>query len=208
MKCKISTFKNYFKVALFPVMAIALLSIEINTTQAQTAYENSKTVKASGKLAQAKVDKTWEKPTVPLVSPIDLIIEDPITDLKAPLTINKPIEIEPDTILEAPVYDNNHKWLDRQVSFKYGKTDFVKSINYPEDAINGKVEGLVQIFFVVEPDGRTSNIKILKSLNYECDQAVIEAVHNARFNPGLRNGQPVRVHCILPVYFGLNKPQS
>lgn len=94
-------------------------------------------------------------------------------------------------------------WLDRTVDYKMGKTDFIKSIKYPQKAIEKGVEGLVKVFFIVEPDGRASHIKVLESLDYECDQAVIQAVHNARFNPGIVNGQSVRVHCILPVYFSL-----
>lgn len=111
-------------------------------------------------------------------------------------------ETLPDTVLQ-PVYDNSHNWLDRTVSYKKGKVNFTRSIIYPQDAIDQNVEGVVKAFFVVEPNGHTSNIRILKSLNYECDQAVIKAIHQAKFIPGMIDGQNVRVHCILPVYFGL-----
>lgn len=209
MKTTINTFKNCFRATLIPVVAVALFSVTFNTSKAQVNSTNSQSEQATNMLAaETLYTQNWEKPFVPVDLPVDLIIEDPITDFEAPLTIDKPLEIDPDTIIEAPVYDNNHKWLDRKVSFKHGKANFIKSIHYPASAINGKVEGLVQVFFVVEPNGKASNIKILKSLDYECDQAVIHAVHNARFNPGFKNGKPVRVHCILPVYFGLNKPQS
>lgn len=113
-------------------------------------------------------------------------------------------ETLPDNILKEKIYDNSKNWLDRTVSYKNGKSSFASSVVYPQDAIDHKVEGLVKAFFVVEPDGHTSNIRILKSLNYECDQSVIKAIHKVQFKPGMINGKAVRVHCILPVYFGLN----
>jgi len=113
-----------------------------------------------------------------------------------------------ESLLKMPAFDNNRDWLDRMVTYKKGEHRFVQTIDYPQSAIENKVEGIVKVFFVVEPDGTTSNIRILKSLDYDCDQAVIKAVHKARFNPGMINGQPVRVHCILPVHFGLTNPAS
>jgi len=101
------------------------------------------------------------------------------------------------------------KWLDKTATYKMGKVNFTKSITYPQKAISKGIQGLVKVFFIVEPDGQASHIKILKSLNFECDQAVIKAIHNTRFNPGTTtNGQSVRVHCILPVYFKLNNGHS
>ncbi len=100
------------------------------------------------------------------------------------------------------------KWLDKTTTYKTDKVHFTKSITYPQKAIEKGIQGLVKVFFIVEPDGRASHIKIVESLDYECDQAVIKAVHNARFNPGTINGQSVRVHCILPVYFKLDKDHS
>lgn len=194
MKSNIYALQNILKAALFPLLVVVLLSVEVNTAKAQSVYfaDNQSTVDTTTPQANPAASKIWEKPTVPVKDTVDQIIEDPITDSLIPpengdLILNK-----------------DPKWLDQKVVFYNGERNFVESIEYPQSAINNGLEGVVKIFFVVEPDGRASHIRIIQSLDYDCDQAVIKAVHNALFKPGMVGGKPVRVHCVLPVYFGMN----
>jgi protein TonB len=81
------------------------------------------------------------------------------------------------------------------------------NLKYPAQAVRNKTEGTVLIQFIVERDGRVSNIKILQDIGDGCGQEarrVVEMMNNMtrRWTPGLQNGQlPVRVQYTLPVVF-------
>lgn len=61
------------------------------------------------------------------------------------------------------------------------------------------VRGSVFVQFVVEKDGKLSNVKVLKGVGGS-NQAVIRAIQSApRWMPGKQNGRPVRVQKILAV---------
>ncbi len=81
------------------------------------------------------------------------------------------------------------------------------NLKYPAQAVRNKTEGTVLIQFIVERDGRVSNIKILQDIGDGCGQEarrVVEMMNNMtrRWIPGLQNGQlPVRVQYTLPVVF-------
>lgn len=74
-------------------------------------------------------------------------------------------------------------------------------IQYPEEAIAQNIEGRLILDFVVEPDGRPSNIRILQSLHPLCDSSAVAALEKTYFVPGKQNGETVRVRMRLPVRF-------
>lgn len=80
------------------------------------------------------------------------------------------------------------------------------NIEYPEAARNQGIEGRLVLFFVVEPDGRPSNISVGTSLHPLCDSAAVQALRRTLFIPGHHNGKPVRVRMRLPVSFQLLDP--
>lgn len=63
------------------------------------------------------------------------------------------------------------------------------------------VSGNVFVQFVVEKDGKLSNIKVLKGVGGSaCNNAVIKVLQSApRWYPGKQNGKPVRVKKVLAV---------
>lgn len=81
------------------------------------------------------------------------------------------------------------------------------NLKYPAQAVRNKTEGTVLIQFIVERDGRVSNIKIIQDIGDGCGQEarrVVEMMNNMtrRWTPGMQNGQlPVRVQYTLPVVF-------
>jgi len=81
-------------------------------------------------------------------------------------------------------------------------------IQYPEEAIAQNIQGRLILDFIVEPDGRPSNIRILQSLHPLCDSSAVAALQKTHFVPGRQNGETVRVRMRLPVRFKLlNTPQ-
>ena len=76
--------------------------------------------------------------------------------------------------------------------------------NYPQAAIDAKIQGTVFITFIVEKDGSVSNVAILKGVHPLLDNEAVKAISESpRWSPGLQRGQPVRVRYQIPLNFSL-----
>ncbi len=76
-------------------------------------------------------------------------------------------------------------------------------VRYPLSALKKAVEGLVIVRFVVETSGRASGIRVVKGLDPACDAEVVQAIENARFLPGKREGKEVPAFSQMTVRFVL-----
>jgi TonB family protein len=74
---------------------------------------------------------------------------------------------------------------------------------YSAEARQAKSQGNVTLSLIVEPDGKTSNIRVVKGLGLGLDEQAIAAVMQWRFKPGTRNGRPIRVAAQVGVSFRL-----
>ena len=81
-------------------------------------------------------------------------------------------------------------------------------IEYPEEAIQQGIEGLLQLTFTVNTDGSTSNIEVTRPLHPLCDSAAVQALRRTAFIPGQHDGRSVRVRMRLPVRFELIEPST
>ncbi|MFZ4401251.1 MAG: energy transducer TonB [Bacteroidales bacterium] len=80
----------------------------------------------------------------------------------------------------------------------------VNNIVYPRKARKKGVEGIVYATFVVEKDGKISDVRILKGIGCQCDEEVIRVIKLMPvWKPGKQNGDAVRVQFNLPVKFTL-----
>ena len=79
-------------------------------------------------------------------------------------------------------------------------------IEYPEEAIQQGIEGLLILTFTVNTDGSTSHIEVTRPLHPLCDSAAVQALRRTAFIPGEHDGQSVRVRMRLPVRFQLIEP--
>jgi periplasmic protein TonB len=64
------------------------------------------------------------------------------------------------------------------------------------------VQGVVIVEARIEPDGRVSNARILRSIPL-LDQAALDAVRQWVYTPWLLNGQPIPVIMTTTVNFSL-----
>lgn len=79
-------------------------------------------------------------------------------------------------------------------------------VKYPDDAIAMGIEGKVFVQFVVDKQGKISNIRIIKGVCPLLDNAVIDAIKNSdRWEPGMQMGRPVSVAMSMPVSFRLTR---
>jgi len=83
------------------------------------------------------------------------------------------------------------------------KVLFKKDPEYSEAARTAKLQGTVVLGIDVGTDGLAYNIHVIRNLGEGLDEKAIEAVSQWRFQPGMKNGQPVAVQATIEVNFRL-----
>ncbi|HTB29828.1 MAG TPA: energy transducer TonB, partial [Steroidobacteraceae bacterium] len=79
-------------------------------------------------------------------------------------------------------------------------------IEYPSSALSGKIEGRVEVGYVVTPKGVVSDLKILEATPPGVfDKAAASAVSRLRYKPVLDAGKPIAVSTKMLVIFRLAK---
>ena len=81
------------------------------------------------------------------------------------------------------------KWLD-------------STMVYPPAAVRQRVRGTVMVAFIVESDGSTADIRVVKGANKMLNNEALRALHLMQnWLPARKNGRPVRSQVTLPVVF-------
>jgi TonB family protein len=73
---------------------------------------------------------------------------------------------------------------------------------YPDDALAARIQGVVIIEATIDPEGRVSDAKVLRSIP-QLDEAAVTAVRQWEFTPTMLNGMPVPVIMTVTVNFSL-----
>jgi len=74
---------------------------------------------------------------------------------------------------------------------------------YTDIAHRARVQGVVIVQATIDENGDVTDAKVLKGLPMGLDQKAIEAVHQWKFQPATRNGEPVKVYHNLTIEFRL-----
>jgi TonB family protein len=81
-----------------------------------------------------------------------------------------------------------------------------KNLRYPEQALNNKVEGKVTVQFTIEPSGKISDFRVLKSLGYGCDEEVVRLIKQGpKWVPTKKNSEAVKDKVRVRMRFSLPK---
>jgi protein TonB len=78
------------------------------------------------------------------------------------------------------------------------------SPEYPAEARNAGLSGVVILEATIDPDGAVSDVQIVRSVN-GLDEAAIAAVRQWRYSPTMLNGEPVPVIMTVTVNFQPNE---
>jgi TonB family protein len=76
---------------------------------------------------------------------------------------------------------------------------------YPEIAKRAGIKGRVMVSVLIDEKGNASEAKVVKSLGAGLDESAVAAIKEAKFNPGILNGKPVKVRIVYPVDYQLKK---
>lgn len=69
----------------------------------------------------------------------------------------------------------------------------------------GNLSGQAIVRFIIETDGRTSEVQVEEATSAEFAAAASEAVRRWRFAGPLMQGRPVRAACKMPIHFRINR---
>ncbi|HMG88532.1 MAG TPA: TonB family protein [Chryseolinea sp.] len=100
--------------------------------------------------------------------------------------------------------------VEQMPEFKGGINAFNKhitdAISYPSEALQKRIEGRVDVQFVVDKNGSLSDVEIIKGIGAGCDEEALRAIRNTpSFKPGSQNGKPVRVRMVVPIMFKIDE---
>jgi TonB family protein len=76
---------------------------------------------------------------------------------------------------------------------------------YTEQARKSNLQGTCTLGLIVEKDGYPCNIRVLKGIGMGLDENAIETVKTWKFEPAIKDGQPVRVEIAVEVSFHLSQ---
>ena len=152
----------------------------------------SDTMKAEGKKTACKSD-------VELVIPGDIVEVDDVTE---GLIVPEVGEVENSDMVDV------YTIVEQMPEFPGGEAELIhyisKNIHYPQEAKEKGIQGRVFIGFVIEKDGSVSNIRNLRSVDSELDAEAMRVVESMpKWEPGMHNGEFVRVSYIIPILFKL-----
>ncbi|MBV6647178.1 MAG: energy transducer TonB [Cyclobacteriaceae bacterium] len=87
--------------------------------------------------------------------------------------------------------------------YKGGMEVFNTYIKQSLEKAEKKDSGSVFIAFVINDKGKMEDLKVVKSLNEQCDVMALEIIKNAPgdWSPGFSEGKPVSVKMVVPIHF-------
>ena len=105
--------------------------------------------------------------------------------------------------------DEIYMYVENQPMPKEGLGAFykyiVENLKYPEEAKKEGVEGKVFVQFVVDENGKVTEVIAVKGIGAGCDEEAVRVLNEApNWNPGMVVDMPVKVRMILPITYKLN----
>lgn len=81
-----------------------------------------------------------------------------------------------------------------------------KNLRYPERAVDAGINGKVIVSFVIEKDGRLTDIRVLRGIGYGCDEEATRVLRKSPpWKPGIQNSRNVRVLYTIPLVFRMGE---
>ena len=84
-----------------------------------------------------------------------------------------------------------------------------KTIKYPQNCRDEKIQGRVLVSFIVEKDGSLSGFEVVKSVHPDLDAEALKVIKALpAWKPGTQHGEKVRVKFTVPVNFRLSAEET
>ena len=96
--------------------------------------------------------------------------------------------------LEKPQYPGGAKAL---------REFILAHLQYPQDAMEQRLEGTVSVSYQVNDDGFVENPVVVKSLAPSCDEEALRLVQLLQYDPARNRGVRLKVNCKVNINFHL-----
>ena len=91
---------------------------------------------------------------------------------------------------------------EKMPAIKGGMASIGRKVQYPRIAREMGIQGVVYVGFIVDPEGKVIEPKILKSVAKPLDEEALRVItKEVKFTPGYYQGKAVPVRMVLPIRF-------
>jgi len=206
----------FFQIGIFLSLLIVLAMFELFGTSEKdaVAFEYSGAIVTEDVILQTEQPKELPPPPpAPMTTTIIEIIDDNIkieSDFEVDAESDEStvtqeyeyVEYVPEEVQEEEIF----VVVEESPEFPGGeeaRLQFLRdNIVYPRIARDAGVEGRVIVGFVVEPDGRITNVKIIRGKVQSLDEEALRVTKMMpRWKPGKQRGKSVRVQFTMPITF-------
>ncbi|MFZ4401040.1 MAG: energy transducer TonB [Bacteroidales bacterium] len=123
------------------------------------------------------------------------------------LAVKKELNIEKLDTLNANEYPLASCYTMGMPEFPGGEEKLMKflkdNLKYPQIARDSNIQGTVYVGFVIENDGKISDVKVLRGISKECDAEAVRVIKTIpKWKPGKRMEKPVQFN--MPIKFKLD----
>lgn len=202
------------------VVALAVVIIMFSVSQREKVVAELDLGSVADEIEVIDVTQEKEPETVPVQQQTVAVITDILNVVRNDTQINTsfdfvdfdvediniaPLEVETEEIEEETIVLT----AEQKPTFQGGDLNTFRNwvnarLTYPELARENNIQGTVTVSFVVEKDGRLTNIQVLKSPDKTLsDEAVKILAKSPKWEPARQRNMPVRFRYTLPVVFKL-----
>lgn len=203
-------------------LLVVLVAFDYKTKEAETAILEAETQVVE---IEEMVPITQETPPPPEAAPKIPVFSDDIDIVDDDIKIDEDMfqnleddsnmgveimdyveQVEEETVEEEAI---PFQLVEEKPSFQGGDANKFsawvnKQLVYPEIAKENGVQGRVTLQFTVNPDGRVSDVKVLRGVDASLDKEAVRVVSNSpKWKPGKQRDRAVKVTYIFPVIFQL-----
>jgi len=208
----------FFEIGLIITLLIVIMAFEWSTRPKE---QKLFTISSDEPIAeeQAPVTKQEEvkAPPAPPLQVFDIKIVDnkldvdsKLEDWNANVDLNDNIDIKP-VMQEEESSDEEQPFIivEDPPQFMGGTIeDFrrwvAENLKYPEVAQENGIQGKVFVKFVVDKEGRVTDVTVIRGVHPSLDQEAVRVIKSSpRWTPGRQRGRPVKVQFSIPVVFVL-----
>ena len=209
----------FLEIGLVIALAVSGAALAFNTKPEPEPYappkqdvreqeiEMERTVQEQEQQPEQQKAKTQVLADVLTIVSNDTKIETPDLLFSDDASVFEDFEFEVEEVVENIVEEEIFVTAEEMPTFQGGDLskfrNWVQShVKYPQIALENGIQGNVVIKFVVEKDGKLSNIQVLQSPDSSLsDEAVRVLKTSPKWKPGKQRNKPVRVTYTLPVSF-------
>jgi TonB family protein len=77
---------------------------------------------------------------------------------------------------------------------------------YPPAAINAHIDGEIVLYAIIRKDGSVDSIQVVRSLDPQLDMNSMQALAQWKFQPAMREGEPVALETVVHIPFHFRPP--